>query len=387
VNDTSGHAAGDELLKQLALLLRTTVAEETVLARLGGDEFGLILESCHLDEAKRVAQTLLQVVNDFRFYWKDKIYTIGMSIGILAIEDHGTEASHLMSLADAACYRAKEEGRNRYYVYTDLDDIIRHRRVEADWIQHIENALEEDRFLLYRQPIIPLQPEEDSDQGFMEILLRMRVADREIITPNRFLPAAERYNLMPVIDRWVIRHSLAWLANQPHYRGMLSINLSGTSITDPLFLEFLEKELAHGTQDHSRICFEITETEAITNLSNARHFMDSIKELGCRFALDDFGSGMSSYAYLKDLPVDFLKIDGRFVNNMHSDPVSFAMVKSIHELGQLMGKRTIAEFVSGAEVMAQLQALGVNYGQGFYLGRPSPLELDRQPASDRVAGQ
>ena len=381
VNDTSGHAAGDELLKQLAALLRATVQEDAVLARLGGDEFGLLLETCDIEGARATAQTLLQAVNDFRFYWEDKIFTIGMSIGIVAVGDHGTDASHLLSLADAACYRAKEEGRNRYYVYTDMDDVIRYRRAEAGWIQHIENALAEDRFLLYRQPIVPLQPEEDGDQGFMEILLRMRGPGQEIITPNRFLPAAERYNLMPVIDRWVIRSSLAWLAEQPHYRGMLSINLSGTSITDPLFLEFLDEELSGNTHDRGKICFEITETEAITNLSHARRFIEQIKELGCRFALDDFGSGMSSYGYLKDLPVDFLKIDGRFVSNVHSDPVSYAMVKSIHEIGHLMGKRTIAEFVSCTEVMELLQGLGVNYGQGYYLERPSPLEAHLLPVA------
>ena len=379
VNDTSGHSAGDELLKQLADLLRSNLEESATLARLGGDEFGLVLENCTLETGKEVASRLLRAVSEFRFYWNDKIFTLGMSIGLVVIDDPRAEASQLLSMADAACYRAKEEGRNRCYVYSHSDEALTHRQVELNWLGRIESAFSEERFLLYQQPIVPLQ---GGDPGFMEILLRMRDEEGRLVTPDKFLPAAERYNLMPTIDRWVVRSTLHWMNENTDYEGRLSINLSGASLTDPLFLDFLLKELDEAGLEEGRLCFEITETEAISNLSRARRFIALVHEAGCLFALDDFGSGMSSYGYLKDLPVDFLKIDGRFVRNMDMDPVSMAMVKSIHEIGHLMGKQTIAEFVGHAAVLRLLQEMGVNFGQGFYLGEPAPL----QPLS-RGAGE
>ncbi len=382
VNDTSGHGAGDELLKQLAHLLRSRLPEGAVLARLGGDEFGLILENCSLEEGEKVATDLLQAVGDFRFYWKDKIFTLGMSIGLVQIDDPRGDASRLLSMADAACYRAKEEGRNRCYVYSPSDEAFSHRRAELGWLERIENAFAEDRFLLYQQPIVPVGG--DSGPGFAEILLRMHDPEGRLVTPDKFLPAAERYNLMPTIDRWVVRSTLRWMAGHPEYGGMLSINLSGASLTDPLFLDFLLQQLEENGIGDGRVCFEITETEAITNLSRARDFLARIHGTGCLFALDDFGSGMSSYGYLKDLPVDFLKIDGRFVRNMDMDPVSQAMVRSIHEIGHLMGKRTIAEFVGHSAVLRALQEMGIDYAQGFYLGEPAPLDA-LLPAEARPA--
>lgn len=385
VNDTSGHSAGDELLKQLSELLRNTVGERGILGRLGGDEFGLILQSCSLDGGQQMARELLEAVGDFRFYWEEKIFTLGMSIGLVSIDDHRAEASRLLSMADAACYRAKEEGRNRYYVYSSADQVLSHRKAELNWINRIESAFEEERFMLYHQPIFPLQ-EEEGGGDFIEVLLRMRDEEQQLVTPDKFLPAAERYNLMPTIDRWVVRHSLRWLCAQPGYTGIVSINLSGASLTDTLFLTFLLDELEACAIPERRICFEITETEAITNLSRARRFIAELQGAGCYFALDDFGSGMSSYGYLKDLPVDFLKIDGRFVRNMDIDPVSMAMVKSIHEIGHLMGKRTIAEFVGHAAVLESLRAIGVNFAQGFYLGEPAPLEtLSQKNGAETLA--
>ncbi|RTZ75111.1 MAG: histidine kinase [Gammaproteobacteria bacterium] len=387
VNDTSGHGAGDELLKQLADLLRSTVGERGILGRLGGDEFGLILQDCSLDGGQEVARELLEAVSNFRFYWEEKIFTLGMSIGVVSIDDHRSEASRLLSMADAACYRAKEEGRNRYYIYSSADQVLSHRKTELSWINRIESAFEEERFLLYQQPILPLQNGEENN-GFFEVLLRMRDEEQQLVTPDKFLPAAERYNLMPTIDRWVVRHTLGWLCANLDYQGIVSINLSGASLTDTLFLTFLLDELETCAIPEGRICFEITETEAITNLSRARGFITELSEAGCHFALDDFGSGMSSYGYLKDLPVDFLKIDGRFVRNMDIDPVSLAMVRSIHEIGHLMGKRTIAEFVGHAAVLKTLQEIGVNFAQGFYLGEPAPLEtLSRKAKSEDRARQ
>ncbi len=374
VNDTSGHHAGDELLKQLAELLRANLeGEAAVLARLGGDEFGLILQKCSLEAGKETAARLLQAMADFRFYWNDRIYTLGMSIGIVLMDDSRQDASELLGMADAACYRAKEEGRNRYYVYSPGDAAISHRQAELDWLNRIESAFAEDRFLLYAQPIVSLQEEERVPPRFAEVLLRMRDAGGRLVTPDRFLPAAERYNLMPTIDRWVVRNTLRWLKQEPAYQGMLSINLSGSSLGDPLFLDFLLRELEEQEIEGTRLCLEVTETEAITSLSRARHFMARTRVLGVRFALDDFGSGMSSFGYLKDLPVDYLKIDGRFVRNMDLDPVSMAMVRSIHEIGHLMEKQTIAEFVGHAAVVKLLRELGVNHAQGFYLGEPAPL--------------
>jgi len=374
VNDTSGHSAGDELLKQLADLLRDNIGDSGILARLGGDEFGLILENCDLEKGRESASRLLQAVGDFRFYWNDKIFTLGMSIGIVVIDDPRAEASQLLSMADAACYRAKEEGRNRFYVYSPHDKAFSHRRDQLGWLGRIEAAFAEERFLLYQQPILPLQDNTGCLPVFAEILLRMKDENGHLVTPDKFLPAAERYNLMPTIDRWVVRTSLRWLNDNRNYQGTLSINLSGASLTDSLFLDFLLHELNALNIPGHQLCFEITETEAITNLSRARRFITTIRGAGCAFALDDFGSGMSSYGYLKDLPVDFLKIDGRFVRNMDMDPVSMAMVKSIHEIGHLMGKRTIAEFVGHAAVLELLQELGVNYAQGYYLGEPAPLQ-------------
>ncbi len=373
VNDTSGHHAGDELLKQLAELLRANLEEEAILARLGGDEFGLILQKRSLEAGKETAARLLQAVADFRFYWNDRIYTLGMSIGIVLMDDSRQDASELLGMADAACYRAKEEGRNRYYVYSPGDTAISHRQAELAWLNRIESAFAEERFLLYAQPIVSLQEEARVPPRFAEVLLRMRDTEGQLVTPDKFLPAAERYNLMPTIDRWVVRNALRWLRQEPSYHGMLSINLSGSSLGDPLFLDFLLRELEELEIEGQRLCLEITETEAITNLSRARHFIARTRELGVRFALDDFGSGMSSFGYLKDLPVDYLKIDGRFVRNMDLDPVSMAMVRSIHEIGHLMGKQTIAEFVGHAAVVKLLRELGVNHAQGFYLGEPAPL--------------
>ena len=378
INDSCGHAAGDELLRQLAVVLDQETGPKDILGRLGGDEFGLVISDCTPQDAFQAAKRLLKQIQDFRFYWEDKIFSLGMSIGLVNIVHTGQNVTDLLRLADAACYRAKEEGRNRIIVTDQYDgEMLQRRRGEIEWINNIESAFDQNRFMLYQQPIIQVNAHSGAQPIGMEILLRMIDAEGTLITPDKFLPAAERYNLISVIDRWVIRNTFRWLANFPNPNALpklTTINLSGASIADPLFLEFVLEQLqTHGLLPNS-ICLEITETVAITNLSKARRFITELHDTGCLFALDDFGSGMSSYGYLKGLPVDFLKIDGQFVQGMDKDPISMAMVKSINEIGQLMGKRTIAEFVGSEEVLNLLRKTGVDYAQGFYLGRPAPLK-------------
>jgi diguanylate cyclase (GGDEF)-like protein/PAS domain S-box-containing protein len=377
INDSCGHTAGDELLRQLSFLLQDNIREQDILGRLGGDEFGLILADCPLECAMEIGNTLLKAAQDFRFYWDDKIFSIGLSIGLVVIANRNQQVTELLHLADAACYRAKEEGRNRISITNQTDgETLQKRRGEIDWINSIESAFDQNRFLLYQQPIVRVGASPGEKPLAMEILLRMLDPDGNLITPDKFLPPAERYNLISVIDRWVVRSTFHWLATHPDPESlpsMTTINLSGASVADPLFLDFVLEQMHSPRLPTSSICLEITETVAITNLSKARRFIAELSKAGCLFALDDFGSGMSSYGYLKDLPVDFLKIDGQFIQDMDSDPVSLAMVRSINEIGQLMGKKTIAEFVASQKTLDLLRLVGVDYAQGFHLGKPSPL--------------
>ena len=372
VNDSGGHRAGDELLKQLAQRLESIVDGQGVIGRLGGDEFGVLLPECSREAGEVMARRLIDGVTEFRFYWKDKIFTLGLSVGIAHVERGHADASTLLSDADAACYRAKEEGRNRYHFYSPQDPVLHDRRTDLGWLHRIQAALANEGFELWYQPIVPLQSQVPA-RHFVEVLLRMSDGEGGLITPDRFIPPAERYGLMPSLDRWVVQRALAWLEHHAEPE-LLSINLSGTSLNDAAFPEFLVETLTAHPHLAQRLCLEITETEAITSLSRTRALMEEARRTGCRFALDDFGSGMASYGYLKDLPVDFLKIDGSFVRRLHRDPVSRAMVRSIHELGRLMGKYTIAEFVVNSSVLEETEALGIDYAQGFHLGEPRPLE-------------
>ena len=378
INDSCGHAAGDELLRQLARLLQDNIRDTDILGRLGGDEFGLILPDCPLNCAIETGNRLLTATQGYRFYWDNKIFSIGLSIGLVVIANRKQPVAELMHLADAACYRAKEEGRNRISITNQTDGkALQKRRGEIDWINSIESAFDQKRFMLYQQPIIKVDAAPGEPPLAMEILLRMVDPDHHLVKPLKFLPPAERYNLMSVIDRWVVRTTFYWLATHPDPASLPSlttINLSGASVADPLFLDFVLEQLHTPNLPANNICLEITETVAITNLSKARRFISELSDAGCMFALDDFGSGMSSYGYLKDLPVDFLKIDGQFVQEMDSDPVSLAMVRSINEIGQLMGKKTIAEFVANEKTLQLLKLIGVDYAQGYYFGKPAPLD-------------
>jgi diguanylate cyclase (GGDEF)-like protein/PAS domain S-box-containing protein len=376
VNDTCGHVAGDELLRQLAAIMRTVVRDSDTLARLGGDEFGILLPNCHNRNACDIAGMLLEAVQDFRFVWDESTFTVGASIGVVPVDGSCEDKQTLLSAADAACYAAKESGRNRVHFYENGDTELARRQGEMQWVSRIHQAIEEDRFELFHQTIAPLQPEHHGRGLHYELLIRMRDETDAVIPPGAFLPAAERYGLMPLVDRWVIQRAFQWLSSHPSHLQDLeycAINLSGTSISDERFLDFLVGQFSSLRIPAGKICFEITETAAIANLVKASNFISTLNEIGCSFALDDFGSGMSSFAYLKKLPVDFLKIEGMFVRDIGSDPVDFAMVKSINELGHAMGKRTIAEFVESREIMEKLLEIGVDYVQGYGIARPEPL--------------
>jgi len=376
LNDTCGHVAGDELLRKLGDLFLQQVRDSDTVARLGGDEFGVLMDSCSLPTALRIAGALRRAVEEFRFRWLDQVFTFGVSIGVVAIDEKSEGVDTVLAAADNACYAAKEAGRNRIHLYSESDEDLLRRRKEMRWVARINQALEESRFRLYAQPIVPVVADSDEPPHY-EILLRMEDEVGEIIAPGAFLPAAERYGLSVKVDRWVVTTALAWMQSQidtPAADTRYAINLSGHSLSDNDFLRFLTEALRDTAVDAGRICIEITETAAISNLTKAGRFIGALKDLGCRFALDDFGSGLSSFAYLKNLPVDFLKIDGAFVKGLAHDDMGQAMVRSIHDVGKMMGKRTIAEFVDGAETLSTLKKIGVDYAQGYYLGKPAPIE-------------
>jgi diguanylate cyclase (GGDEF)-like protein len=378
VNDTCGHIAGDELLRQLGTLLHHTVREGDTLARLGGDEFGVLLEYCPIDKALIIANELRETVQSFRFHWQDKVFTVGVSIGVAPITADSDDLPSILSAADAACYAAKDRGRNRVHIYEVDDAELARRHGEMQWVSRLNRALEENRFVLYCQPIVPIARDTGKPTHF-EVLLRMRDDNQTLITPDAFVRAAERYNLMGTIDRWVVRNTFARLSGCLRHSASarcptFSINLSGASLNDEEFLAFISDQFRTRQVPPSSICFEITETAAIANLVHAESFIKPLKNLGCRFALDDFGSGLSSFAYLKHLPVDYLKIDGAFVREIAQDPIDFAMVKSINEIGRVMGMQTVAEFVETKEIFAKLGEIQVDFGQGCYIGSPFPLD-------------
>ncbi|MEZ5584742.1 MAG: EAL domain-containing protein [Candidatus Competibacteraceae bacterium] len=376
INDTCGHMAGDELLRQIGRLLQARTRKMDTLARLGGDEFGVLMESCALEQAKRVANSLREAVESFRFEWQGKRFNVGVSIGLVPITDTSDSMTGILRSADSACYTAKEKGRNRIHVvYKEDDTELVKRRGEMQWMFLIPWALEEGRFELNFQTIFPLNSHNQLGHHY-ELLLRMRNTDGTLIQPGAFLTAAERYNLATKLDQWVIQAAFEWLLEHPAHLQDLhlcEINLSGHSVGNEQFLAFITTQLKQGEIPPAKICFEITETAAIANLASATRFIKALKSLGCKFALDDFGSGLSSFAYLKNLPVDLLKIDGIFVKDIVDDPLDSAMVKSINEVGKVMGLQTVAEFVENQAILAKVRDLGVDYAQGYVVGRPQPL--------------
>ena len=371
VNDSCGHSAGDALLGQLGALLKSKIRWRDTLARLGGDEFGVLLESCSLEEAMQTAEALRVAIGEYKFMWDERSFRLGVSIGVVPISAENEDVAALLSAADSACAAAKEAGRNRIHSFQENDIDLMRRRREMQWAARINNALEENRFELFRQTIQPLQADEDGSH--YEILLRMRDETGGIISPGLFIEAAERYGITPNIDRWVIRSAFRWLVSEADERERLalcSINLSGQSLGDEKFLPFVVDQFQMSGLDATKICFEITETAAIASYSQANRFINALKELGCKFALDDFGTGLSSFGYLKHFPVDFLKIDGSFVKEILHDPIDREMVRSINEIGHLTGKRTIAEFAENEEIITMLRGMGIDYAQGYGVSEP-----------------
>ena len=380
VNDTCGHIAGDELLKQISSQLQLAIRESDTLARLGGDEFGVLLWECPLDNAKKIAESLLDVVKSFRFIWEGKLFEIGVSIGLVPITKDVVSISDVLRAADSACYVAKDLGRNRLHIYQHDDTELAKRHGEMQVVTEITQALEQDRFVLYRQSIVPLNSAAKKCNHY-ELLVRMVDSNNKLLQPEGFIKAAERYNLMPSIDRWVIKKAFSDLTEM--YKSgevkkeddlVCSINLSGTTLSDDGFIGFMHEMVETYQLPAKAVCFEITETAAITNIAKAMKFISEFKEQGFLFALDDFGAGLSSYSYLKNLPVDYIKIDGKFVSEIHNDPLNQSIVESINQVGHTMGIKTIAEWVDSEDVQNMLKKIGVDYAQGFAIDKPTSTE-------------
>ena len=375
INDSCGHVAGDELLRQLAQSLQQRVRSNDTLARLGGDEFGLLLHNCSLEDAVAVASGLLRAVEQHQFVWGNSTFSVGASIGVVPVTTLFRRITQLLQAADAACYAAKDQGRNRIHVYREDDSVVAQRQGEMQWVARVKRALEESRFFLEAQPIVPVQGSGGGLRNY-ELLLRMRDETGRIVPPGAFLPSVERYNLSQRLDRWVITTALQWLGDHPQRSeriARLFVNLSGDSLGDPQLLEFVRSQLREARVSPHKIGFEITETAAIGNLTRANQLISGLRSMGCAFSLDDFGSGVSSFAYLKALSVDFLKIDGLFVGSITDDVVDLEMVRSITDIGHVMGKKVVAESVENPAVLDKLRQIGVDYAQGFAVGVPGPL--------------
>ena len=374
INDTCGHAAGDELLKQISNELKSIVRDSDTLSRLGGDEFGVLLEGCSLDKAREIAEKLRETLKQMRFAWDDKQFEIGVSIGLVPITPVSGNLADLLSAADSACYEAKDQGRNRVHLFDPHDINILRRQGEMHWVHRITEALENRNLVLFCQPIKPLRPDNNAVERY-EILVRMQEDNGKIIPPSAFLPAAERYNVMTMIDRYVVESAIRLLEQikRQDRQIHLSVNLSGQSLNEDAFHQFLEDILDKYDIEPSWLTLEITETATVANFSKATRLITAMKARGCLFALDDFGSGLSSFSYLKNIPVDFIKIDGSFVRDIVNDETDFAFVRSINQIASIMGLATIAEYVENERIVAKLEEIGVDYIQGHYIGKAIPI--------------
>ena len=377
VNDTCGHQAGDELLVQVTGMLRDALRESDILARLGGDEFGVLLSGCSLSKAKQIAESLRKLVEDFRFSWQDRVFRIGASIGVVPITESNTSLTELLKAVDTACYVAKENGRNQVHVSLPDDAAVADQHGQMQWMQRIQHAIDDDDFILYGQPIFDISGRTHQCRH-VEVLLRMvegRGSDSErLIPPNAFIPAAERYHIMPAVDRWVIRKTLGWLSETEQDSGITyTINLSGQSLSDKDMFNFISKQISDSGADPKRICFEITESAVIANMNTAQQFVKALRDLGCLLALDDFGAGLSTFDYLKQLPVDYVKLDGSMIRDVVNSRISQAMVHAVNYVAHEMGMKTVAEYAESEEIIAALQTLSIDYAQGHALGKPEPL--------------
>ncbi|BFM38557.1 response regulator receiver modulated diguanylate cyclase/phosphodiesterase with PAS/PAC sensor(s) [Synechocystis sp. LKSZ1] len=382
VNDTCGHAAGDQLLRQVSKTLQHCIRENDTLARLGGDEFAFLLRHCSLKKAQEVAEKTRDAIEQLHFAWDDKIFSISVSIGVVGIDDRTRNKDTLLSIADAACYAAKGRGRNCIHVYQENDDELFRQRQERRWVLKIHQALEESNFCLYYQKVVPIG--DNNKPVYNEILLRLINEEGKVISPGIFMPAAERYDLMPAIDRWVISHFFQQYNDyyqQFHQPGnmlpdLYALNISGASINNENFLGFLKEQILQTQIPPQQICFELTESTAIANFEQAIEFIKELKELGCCFAIDDFGHGMNSFEYIKHFPVDYLKIDGSFVKNIVHSKVDHTIVESFHRIGRVMNLETIAEFVENGVILEKLIAMGLDYAQGYEIAKPLPLNFE-----------
>ncbi|MCD1647248.1 GGDEF domain-containing response regulator [Marinobacter adhaerens] len=375
INDTCGHIAGDHLLKQIAALLSDHIRTDDTLARLGGDEFGVLLRGCDPVHARKIADKLCEEVREYRFVWHDKPFSVSLSIGMVLIDKSYNKTSELLSHADLACYAAKDRGRNNVQLFQSNDREMQQRQNDMHWTSRIQQALQNNSFCLWKQDMVALQPE--AEDGYRtEFLVRLREGN-DIIPPGAFIPAAERFSLMTKVDRKVIELAFDYLDQSGLGReptGTFFINLSGSSFNEPeLFLYICEMANRYKLKPE-RICFEITETSAIANLNVTQQFIHAAKQRGFKFALDDFGAGMSSFSYLKALPVNYLKVDGGFVRNLLDDPIDLGIVDACNRIGHAAGLKTIAEFVENDEVKARLETIGLDYAQGFGISKPRPLE-------------
>lgn len=381
INDTCGHLAGDELLKQIAHKIIHTTRDVDYIGRMGGDEFTIVLKRCDRETARKIMERIRNDIHDMRFCWDNKCFTITISIGIAEITAQSGNAYDILKAADTACYIAKESGRNRIHIFDEDDKISTHHQGEMEWVHRIYRAIETGQFVLFYQEIKALKQDtakhSDIETLHGELLIRMIDDDGNIIPPYAFIPAAERYGLMPEVDRHVVHIAISTISRHflnPDVRnGLFAINLSAQSLSDDGFLEFVQSQLSASRVKPSNLCFEITETAAISNLVKATQFITSLKEKGCYFALDDFGSGLSSFAYLKNLPVDFIKIDGGFVKNMLTSSLDQALVSSVNQIGHVVGMKTIAEFVETHEIEEHLGKIGIDYAQGYGIARPEPF--------------
>jgi diguanylate cyclase (GGDEF)-like protein/PAS domain S-box-containing protein len=380
INDTCGHGAGDELLRQVTALLHSKLRARDTLARLGGDEFGVVLEHCPQNEAMQVANSLRELVQNFRFQWLDKTFTIGVSIGLYSIRQDNEGLAHVMSAADSACYTAKNEGRNRVHIYQANDNELQKKSSGMEWLSRIQQAIADKRLCLYFQPIIALSNKNELEEHG-EFLLRLRDEQNQLILPGSFLSSAERHDQMLMIDRWVVEQSLMLLKErfQQPSKVVYAINLSAQALGSEDFLDFVVDNLKTYQKISSNICFEITENIALTDLTHVTQFIATLKELGCRFSMDRFGSGLSSFGYLKDIPLDYLKIDGRLIKNMTKDPVDQAVIESMNRIGHVLGFKMIAEWVEDAQTLQLLEKIGIDYVQGFELAEPHPFHSNTTP--------
>jgi diguanylate cyclase (GGDEF)-like protein/PAS domain S-box-containing protein len=377
VNDTSGHLAGDSMLREVAKLLRDAVRDSDTVGRLGGDEFGMLLIGCPLEKARQIADDVCRAVGDHRFVWRDRIFNIGVSVGLVEVSRESGTLEELLTAADTACYVAKKQGTGRVAVYSARDEALARHTGEIQWLQKLQGALKESRFQLYYQPIVPAYGT-DGGGPAMEVLVRLQEEDGRQIPPAEFLRAAERYRLMSLVDRWVVQTTLAALG-----RGAIpvssdrcvAINVSGQTLADTQFLEFVVECLDSTGVAPSQVCFEISETAVMANLEHARRFVGVLHGMGCQFALDDFGSGVGSFSNLKNLPMDYLKIDGSFIRNLARDTVNQAMVTAMIKLARTLNFKVIAEQVEDSAALDAARRMGVDFLQGYAIARPQPLPL------------